>query len=51
MILLYCFILSDIAEFEFDYVNKIKLKAFIDKICNLTKFSSFYSSSFKPLMT
>ena len=42
---------SDIAEFEFDYTNKIKLKTFIDKIRNLTKFSIFFSSSFKPLMT
>ena len=41
---------SDIAEFEFDYTNKIKLKTFIDKIRNLTKFSIFFSSSFKPLM-
>ena len=42
---------SDIAEFEFDYTNKIKLKTFIDKIRNLTKFSIFFSSSFKSLMT
>ena len=42
---------SDTAEFEFDYTNKIKLKTFIDKIRNLTKFSIFFSSSFKPLMT
>ena len=42
---------SDIAEFEFDYTNKIKLKTFIDKIRNLTKFSIFFSSSFQPLMT
>ena len=42
---------SDIAEFQFDYTNKIKLKTFIDKIRNLTKFSIFSSSSFKPLMT
>ena len=42
---------SDIAEFEFDYTKKIKLKTFIDKIRNLTKFSIFFSSSFKPLMT
>ena len=42
---------SDIAEFEFDYARKIKLKTFINKICNLTKFSIFSSSSFKPLMT
>ena len=42
---------SDIAEFEFDYAKKIKLKTFIDKIRNLTKFSIFFSSSFKPLMT
>ena len=41
---------SDIAEFQFDYTNKIKLKTFIDKIRNLTKFSIFFSSSFKPLM-
>ena len=41
---------SDIAEFEFDYTNKIKLKTFIDKIRNLTKFSIFFSSSFKRLM-
>ena len=40
-----------IAEFEFDYAEKIKLKTFIDKIRNLTKFSIFFSSSFKPLMT
>ena len=42
---------SDIAEFEFDYTKKIKLKTFIDKIRNLTKFSIFFSSSFKPLIT
>ena len=42
---------SDIAEFEFDYAKKIKLKTFIDKIRNLTKFSIFFSSSFKLLMT
>ena len=42
---------SDIAEFQFDYMNKIKLKTFIDKIRNLTKFSIFFSSSFKSLMT
>ena len=42
---------SDIAEFEFDYAKKIKLKTFIDKIRNLTKFSIFFSSSFKPLIT
>ena len=42
---------SDIAEFEFDYTKKIKLKTFIDKIRNLTKFSIFFSSSFKLLMT
>ena len=42
---------SDIAEFEFDYTKKIKLKTFIDKIRNLTKFSIFFSSSFKSLMT
>ena len=42
---------SDIAEFEFDYANSIKLKTFINKICNLTKFSIFFSFSFKPLMT
>ena len=42
---------SDIAEFQFDYTNKIKLKTFIDKIRNLTKFSIFFSSSFKLLMT
>ena len=42
---------SDIAGFEFDYTNKIKLKTFIDKIRNLTKFSIFFSSSFKSLMT
>ena len=42
---------SDTAEFEFDYMNKIKLKTFIDKIPNLTKFSIFFSSSFKTLMT
>ena len=42
---------SDIAEFEFDYAKKIKLKTFIDKIRNLTKFSIFFSSSFKSLMT
>ena len=42
----------DIAEFEFDYAKKIKLKTFIDKICNVTEFSIFFSSSFfKPLMT
>ena len=41
---------SDIAELEFDYAKKIKLKIFIDKIRNLTKFSIFFSSSFKPLM-
>ena len=39
---------SDIAEFEFDYAKKIKLKTFIDKIRNLPKFSIFFSSSFKP---
>ena len=42
---------SDIAEFQFDYTNKIKLKIFIDKIRNLTKFSIFFFPSFKPLMT
>ena len=42
---------SDIAEFEFDYTNQIKLKTFIDKIRNLTKFSIFFSFSFKSLMT
>ena len=42
---------SDIAEFEFDYTNKIKLKTFTDKICNLTTFSIFSSFLFKPLMT
>ena len=42
---------SDIAEFELDYMNKIKLKTFIDKIRSLTKFSIFFSSSFKRLMT
>ena len=42
---------SDIAEFEFDYAKKIKLKKFIDKMRNLTKFFTFFSSSFKPLMT
>ena len=42
---------SDIVELEFDYMKKIKLKTFIDKIRNLTKFSIFFSSSFKPLMT
>ena len=42
---------SDIAEFEFDHTNKIKLKTFIGKIRNLTKFFIFFSSSFKPLMT
>ena len=42
---------SDIAEFEFDYTSKIKLKPFINKIGNLTKFSIFFSSSFKSLMT
>ena len=42
---------SDIAEFEFDYMNKIKLKTFTDKIRNLTKFFIFFSFSFKPLMT
>ena len=42
---------SDIAEFEFDYMNKIKLKTFTDKIRNLTKFSILFSFSFKPLMT
>ena len=42
---------SDIAEFEFDYAKKIKLKKFIDKIRKLSKFSIFFSSSFKPLMT
>ena len=41
----------DIAEFELDYMNKIKLKTFIDKIRSLTKFSIFFSSSFKRLMT
>ena len=50
-----------IAEFEFDYAEKIKSKTFIDKIRNLTKFSILFSSSFKhslfyrlwfkPLMT
>ena len=44
-------ILKDIAEFQFDYTNRIKLKTFIDKIRNLTKFSIFFSSSFKSLMT
>ena len=33
-----------IAEFEFGYTNKIKLKIFIGKIRNLTKFSIFFSS-------
>ena len=42
---------SDIAEFEFDYTSKIKLKAFVVKIRNLTKFSIFFSSSFKHLIT
>ena len=42
---------SDVAEFEFHYTNKVKVKTFIDKIRNLTKFSIFFSSSFKPLMT
>ena len=42
---------SDTAEFEFDYTNEIKLKTFIDKIHNLTKFSIFFSSLLKPLMT
>ena len=42
---------SDIAEFQFVYTNKIKLKTFINKIRNLTKFSIFFSSSFKLLMT
>ena len=44
---------SDIAEFQFDYMSKIKWKTFIDKIRNrdLTKFSIFFSSSYKPLMT
>ena len=42
---------SDIAEFQLVYTNKIKLKTFIDKIRNLTKFSIFFSSSFKLLMT
>ena len=42
---------SDIAEFQFDCMNKIKLKIFIDKIRNFTKFSIFFFSSFKPLMT
>ena len=39
---------SDIAEFEFDYTNKI---SFIDKKLNLTKFSIFFSFSFNPLVT
>ena len=38
---------SDIAEFQFDYTSKIKLKTFIDKIRSLTKFSIFSSSLFK----
>ena len=42
---------SDIAEFQLVYTNKIKLKTFINKIRNLTKFSIFFSSSFKLLMT
>ena len=42
---------SDIAEFEFNYAKKIKLKTFIDKIRYLTKFSIFFSSLFRPLMT
>ena len=42
---------SDIAEFKFDYMNKIKLKTFIDKIRNLTKFSIVFSFSSKPSMT
>ena len=42
---------SDIAEFQFDYMNKIKLKTFIDKIRNVTKFSIFFSASFKSLIT
>ena len=42
---------SDIAEFEFDFAKKIKLETFIDKIGNFTKFSIFFSSSFKALMT
>ena len=42
---------SDIAEFQFDYTNKIKLKTSIDKIRNLNQFSIFFSSSFKSLMT
>ena len=46
-----CFFKSDIAEFEFGYAKKIKSKTFIDKMCNLTKFLTFFSSSFNPLMT
>ena len=42
---------SDIAEFKFDYMNKIKLKTFIDKIRNLTKFSIVFSFSSKPSKT
>ena len=42
---------SNIAEFQLDYTSKIKLKTFIHKICNLTKFSIFFSCSFKLLMT
>ena len=44
-------ILNQILQFQFDYRNKIKLKTFINKIRNFTKFSIFFPSSFKPLMT
>ena len=41
----------DIVECEFDYTNKTKLKTFINEKRNVTKFSIFFSFSFKSLMT
>ena len=41
---------SDIAGFQFDNTNIIKIKTFIDKIRNLTTFFIFFSFSFKSLM-
>ena len=46
-----CYFKLEIAAFEFDYTNKIKLKTFTDKIRNLTTFSIFFSFLVKPLMT
>ena len=35
---------------SFNWITQTKLKTFIDKVLNLTKFSIFFSSSFKLLM-